>query len=96
MVKITTSIILPVDIITDPEIIKLRQKREFSNLIEVLLRTHLKIKTKGLPEDMQGIEEEIQEINVRKALLLEKKSEREKQQQKKLEEEKEWKEHKAP
>jgi hypothetical protein len=59
---------------------KLRRTRQASRTINLLLREHLKVKEQAVPNSKVALEEELQELAARKALLQDKKATLEKEE----------------
>jgi hypothetical protein len=88
-------IVIEDDIAYNENFIKIKKEKQLSNLINNYLRTYLNVKKEVLSEDQQTIEDEIQQLNMRKVMLMEKKSEIDKKVLKNIEEQSKWKEYKG-
>lgn len=69
----TITITIDDDLKNSTELIAITKKRELSKLITQLLRSHLNVKKIALPDDIINIDDELQQINIRRAMLLNKK-----------------------
>jgi hypothetical protein len=88
-------IVIDDDIAYNENFKRIKREKQLSNLINNYLRTHLNVKKEVMSEDQQTIEDEIQQLNIRKAMLMEKKSEIDKKVLKNIEEQSKWHEYKG-
>lgn len=79
MSKISVSISVDSSIVFSDEYIKLKTNRgELSRVFNNFLINYLKIKKIAIPEEISALDDELQQINARKSILLEKKKDIEK------------------